>query len=77
MRKLLAAVCFFVISTGTSQAAGCLKGAAAGAAAGHLITKHPIIGAGVGCLVGRHMAKKADLRAMQDANVMRQPIVKK
>ena len=40
------------------QAAGCLKGAAAGGVAGHFLGHHGLIGAGVGCLIGRHNANK-------------------
>lgn len=41
------------------QAAGCLKGAVVGGAAGHL-AGHPLLGAGAGCLIGRHEANKDD-----------------
>ena len=40
------------------QAAGCLKGAAAGGVAGHFLGHHGLIDAGVGCLIGRHNANK-------------------
>ena len=40
------------------QAAGCLKGAAVGGAAGHLMGHHTLLGAGAGCLVGRHEANR-------------------
>jgi len=36
------------------QAAGCLQGAAVGGAAGHLMGHHTLLGAGAGCLIGRH-----------------------
>lgn len=41
-----------------AQAAGCLKGAAVGGAAGHLFGHHTLLGAGAGCAVGRHEANK-------------------
>jgi hypothetical protein len=43
---------------GSAQAAGCLKGAAVGGVAGHFVGHHGLIGAGIGCLVGRHNANK-------------------
>jgi hypothetical protein len=36
------------------QAASCLEGAAVGGAAGHLMGHHTLLGAGAGCLIGRH-----------------------
>lgn len=41
-----------------AQAAGCIKGAAVGGAAGHFAGHHGLLGAGVGCLIGRHEANK-------------------
>jgi hypothetical protein len=43
-----------------AQAKGCLKGAAVGGVAGHVAGHHGVAGAGVGCLVGRHRAKKQE-----------------
>jgi hypothetical protein len=43
---------------GSVQAAGCLKGAAVGGVAGHFVGHHGLIGAGIGCVVGRHNANK-------------------
>lgn len=40
-----------------SYADGCLKGAVAGAAVGHL-KHHAVIGAVGGCIVGHHLAAK-------------------
>ena len=49
------------------QAAGCLKGAAVGGVAGHLAGHHGLLGAGAGCVIGRHEANKhARERAEQD-----------
>jgi hypothetical protein len=42
-----------------AHAAGCLEGAAVGGAAGHLMGHHTVLGAGAGCLIGRHEANKA------------------
>jgi len=41
------------------QAAGCLQGAAVGGVAGHLMGHHTLLGAGAGCLIGRHEADKS------------------
>jgi hypothetical protein len=41
-----------------AQAAGCLEGAVVGGAAGHFLGHHALLGAGAGCLVGRHEANK-------------------
>jgi hypothetical protein len=41
-----------------AQAAGCLKGAAIGGVAGHFAGHHGLLGAGAGCIVGRHEANK-------------------
>ena len=48
-----------------ANAAGCIKGATVGGTAGHFAGHHGWIGAGVGCLVGRHEANK---RARQQMN---------
>jgi uncharacterized protein YcfJ len=55
---------------GAANAAGCLKGAAVGGVAGHFVGHgHGLLGAGIGCLVGRHHANKAAReRSMQDQN---------
>ena len=43
-----------------AQAKGCLKGAAIGGVGGHVVGHHGVIGAAVGCAVGRHRANKKD-----------------
>lgn len=43
---------------GPAQARGCLKGAAIGGVAGHFLGHHALLGAGIGCLIGHHEAKK-------------------
>jgi hypothetical protein len=40
------------------QAAGCLKGAAIGGVAGHFAGHHGLVGAGAGCIIGRHEANR-------------------
>ena len=43
-----------------AEAKGCLRGAAAGAVAGHLAHHHAIAGAAIGCVaMHHHYAKKA------------------
>ena len=55
-----------------AQAAGCLKGAAVGGIAGHYAGQHGWLGAGVGCLVGRHEAnKRMREQAVQDRSYNR------
>jgi hypothetical protein len=46
-----------------AQAAGCIKGAIVGGAAGHFAGHHGWLGAGAGCAVGHHEANK---RARED-----------
>ena len=41
-----------------SETKGCVKGAAVGGVGGHVAGGHGLLGAGVGCVVGRHMASK-------------------
>lgn len=48
------------VFAGEASAKGCLKGAAVGGVAGHVAGKHGLIGAGVGCAIGRHRANKAE-----------------
>jgi hypothetical protein len=58
---------------GTAQARGCLKGAVVGGVAGHFLGRHTILGAGVGCLIGHHEAKKrARERAAQERALRQQ-----
>ena len=47
-----------------AEAKGCLKGAVVGGVGGHIAGGHSVLGAGAGCLVGRHMANK---KAKQNA----------
>jgi hypothetical protein len=54
------AVVMSTASLGTSaHAAGCLRGAIIGGVAGHF-AHHGWLGAGAGCLVGRHYGKRAN-----------------
>lgn len=54
----LAAVLILASATAPSEA-GCLKGAAVGAVAGHFAHHHAVLGAIAGCAVGHHLAVKA------------------
>ena len=46
-----------------ASAKGCLAGAAVGGTAGQFAGHHSLLGAGVGCAVGRHRANKKDKEA--------------
>ena len=52
------ALTFATLLSGPADAAGCLKGAVVGGIAGHYAGNHGLIGAGAGCLIGRHYANK-------------------
>ena len=56
----LALISSLTVFSQTAEAKGCLKGAAVGGVGGHLAGGHGLLGAGAGCLVGRHMANKKD-----------------
>ena len=51
-----------LVSASPSLAHGCMKGALIGGIAGHYAGHHGILGATVGCLVGRHEAHKEENR---------------
>jgi hypothetical protein len=59
---LMLAALAFALTAGASlpsaQAAGCLKGVAAGGVAGHFAAHHGVLGAGAGCVIGHHEANK-------------------
>ena len=52
------AVTGVALSSAPAPAKGCLKGAVVGGAAGHFAGHHGLLGAGAGCIIGRHEAKK-------------------
>jgi hypothetical protein len=54
------AACFALSGIPAAEAKGCLKGAAVGAVAGHLMHHHAILGAVAGCVIGHHMAVKKE-----------------
>jgi hypothetical protein len=55
-----AVVLVALASISSAQAKGCIKGAAVGGVAGHYAGHHGVLGAAVGCLWGRHEAKKRE-----------------
>ena len=55
-----------LMSAGTVEARGCLKGAVVGGVGGHFV-HHPVLGAVAGCAVGHHMAHRHDMKAANDA----------
>jgi hypothetical protein len=57
---LVMAMSAAMVFAGEASAKGCLKGAAVGGVGGHFAGHHSLLGAGAGCLVGRHMANKHD-----------------
>lgn len=61
MRTIVAvSLALAALSTAPAEAAGCLKGAAAGGVAGHFVGKgHGVAGAAIGCAYGHHRAKVA------------------
>lgn len=62
MKAILVAAAAMVavvgLSSGPSEAAGCVKGAVIGGVAGHFAGHHGLLGAGAGCLIGRHEANR-------------------
>ena len=50
------------LSSGAANAEGCVKGAVIGGVAGHVAGHHGLLGAGAGCLIGRHEANRRDGR---------------
>ena len=61
MRRIMIALAAsgLLVSVGSAQAAGCLKGAAVGGVAGHFAGHHGVLGAVAGCAIGHHQASKA------------------
>ena len=62
--RMMIALALAAATLGTAampaDAAGCLKGAAVGGAAGHFVGRgHAVLGAAAGCAYGHHRAAKA------------------
>ena len=72
MKTMLIAAAAMVVSAallpGTADAAGCLKGAVVGGVAGHYAGHHGLLGAGAGCLIGKHYANKHARQQMNSNN---------
>jgi hypothetical protein len=51
-----------------ADAKGCIKGALIGGTAGHFAGHHGVLGAAVGCIIGRHEANK-EARQSRDFQV--------
>jgi uncharacterized protein YcfJ len=71
MKRLVMATVLLAVAgllpIGSANAAGCLKGAVVGGVAGHYVGHHGLLGAGVGCLIGRHRANRVSReQSMQD-----------
>jgi hypothetical protein len=47
-----------LVAFSPAEAAGCLKGGAVGAVAGHFAGHHGVLGAIGGCAIGHHMANE-------------------
>ena len=67
-KLLFVTIAASALIAGEASAKGCLSGAAVGGAAGHFAGHHAIVGAGVGCLVGRHRANRKDRTAAAQQN---------
>jgi hypothetical protein len=66
------ALALVLVAAGASPVeAGCLKGAAVGAVAGHFAHHHAVLGAIAGCAIGHHLAVKA--REQKAAQAQAQP----
>ena len=72
MKWLAAGAVVALLSTavlpGPAHAAGCLKGAVVGGAAGHFAGHHGLLGAGAGCVIGRHEANKKARQQQMNSN---------
>ena len=55
-----------------AQAKGCLKGAAVGGVAGHVVGHHGVIGAAAGCAIGSHRAKVKDQQEAKNQAAVQQ-----
>jgi hypothetical protein len=61
-----AAIAFAVLSMPVAaDAKGCIKGAIVGGVVGHYTHRHGVLGFVAGCIIGRHAAKMARDRELQ------------
>jgi outer membrane lipoprotein SlyB len=56
-----------------AEAKGCLKGAAVGGVAGHVVGGHGLLGAAAGCAIGRHRANKQAKQEAAQSSAVQQP----
>jgi hypothetical protein len=70
MKLIVAAAAAMIVavglSSGSANAAGCLKGAVVGGVAGHVLGHHGLVGAGVGCAIGHHQNNRYRARYGDD-----------
>jgi outer membrane lipoprotein SlyB len=69
----IALVSSLAIFSQAASAKGCLKGAAVGGAAGHVVGGHGVAGAAAGCVVGRHRANKKTKQEAAQASAAQAP----
>ena len=65
LRYLALAACLATLPAVTG-AKGCLKGAAVGAVAGHVVGRHPVLGAAAGCVIEHHREKSNEKAALKN-----------
>jgi hypothetical protein len=56
-----------IAAPGMASAKGCLKAAAVGGVAGHVLGKHAVVGAVAGCAIENHREKGQDKKAAAEA----------
>ncbi len=54
-----------LLSVGTAEAKGCIKGAIIGGVAGHYLAERGVVGAVAGCLAGRALANRRARREVE------------
>jgi hypothetical protein len=54
---------FGLLSGPANAREGCVKGAVIGGVVGHVVGGHGLLGAGAGCMIGRHEADRHDRRS--------------
>jgi hypothetical protein len=67
MRSMIVAAAAILAAVGLSSGPanagdGCVKGAVIGGVVGHVAGHHGLLGAGAGCLIGRHESNRRDGR---------------
>jgi hypothetical protein len=67
MKSMIVAAAAILTAIGLSSGPvnagdGCVKGAVVGGVVGHVAGHHALLGAGAGCLIGRHESNRRDSR---------------